>query len=35
MTNTFSGIRPPDVPGFILFQVAGAFAATVLFRWLR
>jgi glycerol uptake facilitator-like aquaporin len=35
MTNTFAGIRPPDVPGFILFQIAGAFAASLLFRWLR
>lgn len=35
MTNTFAGIRPSDVPGFILFQIAGAFAASLLFRWLR
>ena len=35
MTNTFAGIRPVDVPGFILFQIAGAFAASLLFRWLR
>lgn len=35
MTNTFAGIRPLDVPGFIVFQIAGAFAASVLFRWLR
>jgi glycerol uptake facilitator-like aquaporin len=35
MTNTFAGIRPTDVPGFILFQLAGAFAATILFRWLQ
>ena len=34
MTNTFSGIRPADVPGFWLGQVVGAFAATALFRWL-
>lgn len=33
-TNTFAGIRPADVPGFILAQVAGAAAATLLFRWL-
>lgn len=33
-TNTFSGIRPADVPGFIIAQLLGAFAATVLFRWL-
>jgi glycerol uptake facilitator-like aquaporin len=35
MTNTFAGIRPSDVPGFILSQIAGAFAASLLFRWLR
>ena len=35
MTNTFAGIRPLDVPGFILFQIAGALAASLLFRWLR
>jgi glycerol uptake facilitator-like aquaporin len=34
LTNTFSGIRPADVPGFIVVQFIGAFAATVLFRWL-
>jgi glycerol uptake facilitator-like aquaporin len=33
LTNTFSGIRPTDVPGFIAAQCAGAFAATILFRW--
>ena len=35
MTNTFAGIRPLDVPGFILFQIAGAFSASLVFRWLR
>ncbi|HEY5055078.1 MAG TPA: MIP/aquaporin family protein [Acidobacteriaceae bacterium] len=35
ITNTFAGIRPVDVPGFILFQLAGAFAASLLFHWLR
>jgi glycerol uptake facilitator-like aquaporin len=34
LTDTFAGIRPADVPGFILAQVAGAAAATMLFRWL-
>jgi glycerol uptake facilitator-like aquaporin len=34
LTNTFSGIRPADVPGFIAAQCAGACAATLLFRWL-
>jgi glycerol uptake facilitator-like aquaporin len=33
-TNTFSGIRSADVAGFIAAQLAGAFAATLLFRWL-
>jgi len=33
-TDTFSGIRPMDVPGFIAAQLVGAAAATVLFRWL-
>lgn len=33
-TNTFSGIRLVDVPGFIVAQVLGALAATILFRWL-
>ncbi len=34
LTDTFAGIRPADVPGFILAQLAGAAAATLLFRWL-
>jgi glycerol uptake facilitator-like aquaporin len=34
-TNTFSGIRPVDAPGFIAMQLIGAAAATVLFRWLK
>jgi len=33
-TNTFSGIRPADVPGFLVGQSAGAAVATLLFRWL-
>ena len=33
-TDTFAGIRPVDAPGFIMAQILGAFAATVLFRWL-
>jgi glycerol uptake facilitator-like aquaporin len=33
-TNTFAGIRPADAPLFILAQLAGAAAATALFRWL-
>jgi glycerol uptake facilitator-like aquaporin len=34
LTDTFSGIRPSDVPLFLVAQIAGAFAATILFRWL-
>jgi glycerol uptake facilitator-like aquaporin len=34
LTDTFAGIRPVDVPGFIVAQFAGAAAATLLFRWL-
>jgi glycerol uptake facilitator-like aquaporin len=34
LTDTFAGIRPADVPGFILAQLAGAATATLLFRWL-
>jgi glycerol uptake facilitator-like aquaporin len=33
-TDTFTGIRLADVPGFLLGQTAGAAAATLLFRWL-
>lgn len=33
-TNTFSGIRPADVPGFVAAQLVGALVATVLARWL-
>jgi glycerol uptake facilitator-like aquaporin len=34
LTNTFSGILAGDVPGFVVAQLAGAAAATLLFRWL-
>jgi glycerol uptake facilitator-like aquaporin len=34
VTNTFAGIRPVDAPAFVAAQLAGAFAATLLFRWL-
>jgi glycerol uptake facilitator-like aquaporin len=34
LSDTFSGIRPVDVPYFVLAQFAGAIAATFLFRWL-
>jgi glycerol uptake facilitator-like aquaporin len=33
-SDTFAGIRPADVPGFIVAQLVGAAAATLLFRWL-
>ncbi|MGO8994754.1 MAG: MIP/aquaporin family protein [Polyangiaceae bacterium] len=33
-SDTFAGIRPADAPGFIVAQLAGAAAATLLFRWL-
>ena len=33
-SNTFAGIRPADAPGFIVAQLAGAAAATAVFRWL-
>jgi glycerol uptake facilitator-like aquaporin len=34
VTNTFAGIRPGDVAGFVAAQLAGAFVATLLFGWL-
>jgi glycerol uptake facilitator-like aquaporin len=34
LTDTFSGIRPEDVGGFIAAQVIGAVMATLVFRWL-
>jgi glycerol uptake facilitator-like aquaporin len=33
-SDTFAGIRPADAPLFIVAQLAGAGAATALFRWL-
>ena len=33
-SDTFVGIRPADAPGFVIAQLAGATAATALFRWL-
>jgi len=33
-TDTFAGIRPADVPAFLIAQLIGAAAATALFRWL-
>ncbi|HTI88659.1 MAG TPA: MIP/aquaporin family protein [Alphaproteobacteria bacterium] len=34
LTNTFSGIRPTDLPGFILAELAGAFVGMLLMTWL-
>ena len=34
LSDTFAGIRPADVPGFVAAQLVGAAAATALFRWL-
>jgi len=34
LTNTFSGIRPTDLPGFIAAELAGALAALWLMNWL-
>jgi glycerol uptake facilitator-like aquaporin len=34
LTNTFSGIRPIDLPGFIAAQSAGALCALALVSWL-
>jgi glycerol uptake facilitator-like aquaporin len=34
LSDTFAGIRPSDVPWFIVAQFLGAVAATILFHWL-
>jgi glycerol uptake facilitator-like aquaporin len=34
LTDTFSGIAPAGIPGFICAQLLGALAATLLFRWI-
>ena len=34
LSDTFAGIRPADVPGFVMAQMVGAATATLLFRWL-
>jgi glycerol uptake facilitator-like aquaporin len=34
LTNSFSGIRPADLPGFILAELCGAFAGMLLMNWL-
>jgi glycerol uptake facilitator-like aquaporin len=33
-TDTFAGIRPRDVPGFVVAETLGAAVACLLFRWL-
>ena len=33
-TNTFAGIRPDDVPGFVCAELIGAAVATLFARWL-
>jgi len=33
-TDTFSGIRPIDLPGFIIAECAGALLAVAVFGWL-
>jgi glycerol uptake facilitator-like aquaporin len=34
LTNTFSGIRPVDLPGFIAAEIVGALCALALMSWL-
>ena len=34
LTNTFSGIRPTDLPGFIAAELCGAVMAMMLMGWL-
>jgi len=34
VSDTFAGIRPADVSGFLVAQAAGAATATAFFRWL-
>ncbi|WFU42918.1 aquaporin family protein [Bradyrhizobium sp. CB82] len=34
LTDTFSGIRPADLPGFVLAELCGAIAGMVLMNWL-
>jgi glycerol uptake facilitator-like aquaporin len=35
MTDTFSGIRPLDAPGFIGAQIVGAILAVMFYRWIN
>jgi glycerol uptake facilitator-like aquaporin len=34
LSDTFAGIRPADVPLFVVAQFAGGIAATLVFRWI-
>jgi glycerol uptake facilitator-like aquaporin len=34
LSDTFAGIRPADVPLFLIAQIAGALVATFLLHWL-
>ncbi|TIU40175.1 MAG: aquaporin family protein, partial [Mesorhizobium sp.] len=34
LTNTFSGIRPVDVPGFVVAELFGALIGLALMGWL-
>ena len=34
LTNTFAGIRPVDLPGFIVAELCGAFVGMLLMNWL-
>ena len=34
LSDTFAGVRPVDVPGFVIAQLCGAVTATFLVRWL-
>jgi glycerol uptake facilitator-like aquaporin len=34
ISDTFAGIRPVDVPAFVIAQFLGGIAATLVFRWL-
>jgi glycerol uptake facilitator-like aquaporin len=34
LSNTFSGIRPQDLPGFVVAELSGAVVALVLMNWL-
>jgi len=34
LSDTFAGIRPADVPGFLFGEIAGTIVAVFLIRWL-